>query len=392
MPAMTFLDIFITTMSIVMFCTATRTNNSGHHHHDSSSCLFCLHHIHPCSSTDTTTSSSTRSIHGHNYPSSSFYKQCYSYTTTAGTTTSSDKNRSFGILTLRTSSKLGPIRGESEQSSSSFRHNDNSSNNDAHHQYQPLAARMKNSRTNQSRKNAVAALAPAPAPAPAKKEHSSFSNRRDAIWKVFSTCSSTTILAQPFICKPSHAACLSGDTSPDCIGVYKVPLDDAISSYIDTPEHLAKYAPDLKWVPMTEYPKSYKDAKDELLILQTRLQSLILLVKKGELTLAGVELLEITPRVTVAGRVILGTLEKRGSGGAGGGGGGDLSMRAMRTENAHLELLASLGAADIVIGQALNGRLGSITMAQIQILDDLNNACREFEELIKALPPPGFVE
>ena len=78
----------------------------------------------------------------------------------------------------------------------------------------------------------------------------------------------------------------------------------------------------------------------------------------------------------VAGRLIVRVLQKDT----------ELSMRAMRTEDAHLELLGSLGSADIVIGQALGGRLGSTTMSQIQILDDLRNAEREFKELMKAIP------
>ena len=176
--------------------------------------------------------------------------------------------------------------------------------------------------------------------------------------------------------RPSEAACLSGDVSPGCIGFYKLPLDDATAKYIDTPEHLAKYAPDLKWVPMTEYPKSYKAAKEELVELQAKLDTVAPMVLKGEFTEAGVLLLAITPRVTVAGRLIVRVLQKDT----------ELSMRAMRTEDAHLELLGSLGSADIVIGQALGGRLGSTTMSQIQILDDLRNAEREFKELMKAIP------
>lgn len=237
-------------------------------------------------------------------------------------------------------------------------------------------------------------------------------NRRGAILKALSTLSSTTstiatVLSsstQPllFFSNPSHAACLSGDTSPECIGVYKVPIDDAISSYVDTPEHLAKYAPDLKWVPMMEYPKSYKDARHELLTLQIKLQQdIVSFVEKGELTLAGVTLLEIIPRVTVAGRVVLGLLEKKrkeeeedknnnnkneNKNDSSSSRSDFFEMRAMRTENAYLELLASLGAADIVIGQALSGRLGTITMAQIQILQDLTNASREFQDLMRALP------
>jgi hypothetical protein len=176
--------------------------------------------------------------------------------------------------------------------------------------------------------------------------------------------------------RPSNAACLCGDVSPGCIGYYKVPLDDAINKYVDTPEHLAKFAPDLKWVPMTAYPKSYKAAKEELVELQAKLDTVAPKVLKGEFTEAGVLLLAITPRITVAGRLIVRILQNDS----------ELSMRAMRTEEAHLELLGSLGSADIVIGQALAGRLGSTTMSQIQILDDVRNAEREFKELMKAIP------
>jgi len=171
--------------------------------------------------------------------------------------------------------------------------------------------------------------------------------------------------------RPSKAACLSGDVSPERIGIYKVPLE-----YVDTPEHLAKFAPDLKWNPMTEYPKSYKGAKEELVDLQAKLDTVAPMVRKGDFTEAGMQILAIAPRVTVAGRVVVRILQNDR----------ELSMRAMRTENAHLELLASLGAADIVIGQALGGMLGSTTMPQIQILDDLRNAEQEFKELMNAIP------
>jgi|AntRauTorckE5430_2_1112549.scaffolds.fasta_scaffold03978_3 hypothetical protein len=176
--------------------------------------------------------------------------------------------------------------------------------------------------------------------------------------------------------RPCKAACLSGDTSADCIGIYKLPLDDAVNSYIDTPEHLAVISPDLRWVPMTEYPKSYKAAKEELVEMQAKLKNVTPLVLKGDFTAAGMQVLGISPRVTMAGRIVLRTLESNK----------DFSMRYMRTEDAFLELLASLGAADIVIGQALNGSLGSTTMSQIQILDDVRNAEKEFKELMNAIP------
>ena len=100
------------------------------------------------------------------------------------------------------------------------------------------------------------------------------------------------------------------------------------------------------------------------------------MVQQGNLSGAGVELLAIVPRVTLAGRVVIQTLQNKG----------DLSMKAMRTETAYLELLSSLGSCDIVIGQGLAGRLGSITVAQIQVLEELRSADQEFKELFKALP------
>jgi hypothetical protein len=36
----------------------------------------------------------------------------------------------------------------------------------------------------------------------------------------------------------SNAACLPGDLSPNCIGVYKVPIDDNIRSMVGTKEAL----------------------------------------------------------------------------------------------------------------------------------------------------------
>lgn len=194
--------------------------------------------------------------------------------------------------------------------------------------------------------------------------------------RTFMTTLTISLGAMMTTSRRSEAACLSGDVNPECIGVYKLPLDDAVNSYIDTPEHLAKYAPDMRWVPLTEYPKSYKAAKDELVEIQSKFPEIIALVQKGDLTNAGTRILAITPRVTVASRVILRKLQKES----------DMEMKAMRVENSYLELLSSLGAADIVIGQALAGRLGSITMSQIQVLDDLRAADEEFKDLLRALP------
>ncbi len=176
--------------------------------------------------------------------------------------------------------------------------------------------------------------------------------------------------------KPAEAACLSGDDRPECIGVYKVPIDDRIESMIDTPEHLATFAPDLKWVPITPYPPSPQHAKEDLATMEDRLQNIIALVQKGDLNNAGTEILSIVPRITVDGRMLVSHLEKND----------ETSMRALRSENAHQDLLSSLGSSDIVLGQALAGRLGSITVAQIQILEELNQAKISMQELLRAIP------
>jgi len=124
----------------------------------------------------------------------------------------------------------------------------------------------------------------------------------------------------------------------------------------------------------------YKVAKEELAVLHDKLKSDVnRLILKGDFTEAGVELLAMVPRVTVAGRTIVQTLQSKN----------EFSMKALRAEDAHFELMAALGSCDIVIGQALAGRLGSITMAQIQILEDIRNADQGFNDLFRALPE-GF--
>lgn len=209
-----------------------------------------------------------------------------------------------------------------------------------------------------------------------KKNTTNIVNRRQTLIQLIlqpSILGITTVASLP---TQNQAACLPGDTSMDCIGVYKVPIDEAIKGMIDTPEQLAKFAPGLRWTEPIEYPKNYKVAKDEILDLQSKVQELIPIVSKGDLTSAGVELLRIVPRITVAGRVIIGSLNNVK----------DFSMKAFRAEVAHNELLASLGAVDVLIGQSFAGQLGSVTAAQIQILEELRSAIEHYDELIKAIP------
>jgi hypothetical protein len=178
------------------------------------------------------------------------------------------------------------------------------------------------------------------------------------------------------ITQKAQAACLFGDTSADCIGVYKMPMDDAALPYVNTPEKLRLNAPDLRWVAPVEYPKTYKSARAELSALQQRCLGLDATVLKGNLTEAGIELLGIVPRLTVAGRVVISNLSERK----------DLSMKAYRAEVAHAELLHKLGQTDIMIGQAISGQLGAMAPAQFQILSELRDASELFDEFLRSIP------
>ena len=184
--------------------------------------------------------------------------------------------------------------------------------------------------------------------------------------------------------KPSSAACLQGDTSIDCIGFYKVPLDDAILPFIQTPEKLAEFAPGIRWVPPIDYPPTYEAARTELISLKARVAALDDMVLKGNLTEAGVHLLGILPRVTVSGRVLVAGLE--GSLGKKRPEGTDIDLRKLRIENGVLELSSKLNTVDVLIGQALRGDLGSLTAGQIQILAELQEANSLYDEVLRAIP------
>lgn len=198
--------------------------------------------------------------------------------------------------------------------------------------------------------------------------------RRDSVSKVFSNLLfGSTVLT--FQLQPSEAACLSGDTSTECIGYYKVPIDDEVTKYVDTPENLLKFAPDLKWVPPVQYPKTYKLAREELVGLQTRVQNLRSPVLKGDLIDVGTEILDIVPRITVAGRVVIRNLNSYSDG-----------MIAQRSEVAHSDLLINLGDIDVTIGQFIKEQNGALTVTQIEILSVLKEADANFSELMKTIP------
>jgi len=176
--------------------------------------------------------------------------------------------------------------------------------------------------------------------------------------------------------KVAHAACLPGDTDPSCIGIYKIPMDESVRKYFDTPENLARFAPDMKWVELPAYPKTYKEATAALKEVASTCQEKIPeLVLKGQLTEAGVILLDSIPRLTLAGRFVLSELEKDDKN----------KMRSMHAEAAFPELFIKLSQTDILLGQAIRGELGVSAVAQIQILALLKDANQHWDELLPVL-------
>jgi hypothetical protein len=107
------------------------------------------------------------------------------------------------------------------------------------------------------------------------------------------------------------------------------------------------------------------------------------IILKGNLTEAGIEVLGIVPRLTVAGRVMVRSLSENASNSKTSA---DAGLRAIRIEEAYTELVSKLNSMDILLGQALRGDLGSLTAAQIQLVGELREANVLFDEMIAAIP------
>lgn len=174
-----------------------------------------------------------------------------------------------------------------------------------------------------------------------------------------------------FLChqaEKANAACLSGDTSPDCIGVYKVPIDDAILPYTSTPEQLDKFAPGIKWVEPIKEPPTFKDAVKETLSMENLIKVDVKdYLMQGQMEKSGQILLDVIPRLIVCNR----KMERENS----------TSTASLIIEANMTPLIINLQQIDIMIGQALRGQMGSITFAQIQILESLKEAIQIYDDL-----------
>ncbi|MGK3759199.1 MAG: hypothetical protein ACI8RD_011516 [Bacillariaceae sp.] len=197
----------------------------------------------------------------------------------------------------------------------------------------------------------------------------------------------------------ANAACLQGDLRTECIGVYKVPIDDGIKSYISTPEALQKWAPDLKFVDPIEYasPKSYQEAidilKQQQYIANNDIKQLLL---EGKLELAGKKVLYALPKITISGRYILDELESRirnSSAAASASASTESSvaststsvideLKIERIENQYNLMNGYWGEIDIEIGQGIRGDLGVSAVAQITILSTLRDVTSSIDDFL----------
>ena len=227
--------------------------------------------------------------------------------------------------------------------------------------------------------------------------------------RVFAQTISQSFIASGLIqlvnIKSASAACLSGDIRSECIGVYKTPIDAPESPYMNTPEKLQAYAPDLKWVPPVEYPKNYADALNQLKDQRQQLDVAQDLVAKGQIEKAGLIVLDIIPKANAAGSVILKSINKASNNERNAAmkrknkssiGNDDnpsstnkattLEMKAYRVETTLNELMGNLGETDVLIGQGLRGELGVSAPAQIAILEEFANCRKEFDNLLSTIP------
>ena len=207
-----------------------------------------------------------------------------------------------------------------------------------------------------------------------------FALRNDCTRREMIRFGSGCILAQKlFFASAANAACLPGDASPDCIGVYKIPIDDNILPYTGTESALKKFAPDTRYVPPIKPPSSSKEALTNLAQQRIVADDVMKEVWAGHLEEAGVMTLKVLPQVTLAGRVLIAanvdtdpndTIQ---------------SLRRQRLENQVEQVYVLWNSVDILIGQGMRGELGTIVVAQLAILDEIKDAIRALDDLISAV-------
>lgn len=178
----------------------------------------------------------------------------------------------------------------------------------------------------------------------------------------------------------SHAACLAGDLNTDCIGVYKIPIDDRVLPYVSTPQALEKFAPDIRYVPPIASPNSVAQAWEILETQRLAAEDIQQVVQAGKLEEAGIKVLNLVPKMTSSGRVVLEDSLERIAIAQPSSVVGEMTMNRLQTQ---WDMVVGLwGEADVMIGQGLRGEMGVSAAAQIQILRQLKDATAALDDFI----------
>ena len=233
-------------------------------------------------------------------------------------------------------------------------------------------------------------------PSATTKSEASFSSRRDILINlvrqsgIVIAATATASVTADGRGNSAMAACLPGDISKDCIGVYKVPVDDGMLPYVGTPEALKTYAPDIRYVPPVAKPQSLDQAVEILQNQRPISQDVQSMVAAGRLEDAGILVLKLLPQITVAGRLVVSAATNNGVPPDSSSKGASPSssemtiqqIRMMKLEQ-QLEMMLGLwGECDVMIGQGIRGDMGVSAVAQIQILSSLKDASRALDDFI----------
>lgn len=210
---------------------------------------------------------------------------------------------------------------------------------------------------------------------------SSVITRKNVLDSLCTTGTTLVVSYSSSMTPPAGAACLPGDLSKECIGVYKVPMDDAISGMVGSKEALKQNAPDLNYIPPVGVPESLEEAMQILEAQRRAVDDIKSIIAGGRLEEAGIKVLNLVPRVTAAGRIVVQNVAQTStlSNGA-------KEVQLLRLETKLDETLGCFGQVDVSIGQGLRGEMGVVTVAQLSILNDLKDAIIAFDEFLEEIP------
>eukprot|EP00571_Detonula_confervacea_P017559 CAMPEP_0172311654 /NCGR_PEP_ID=MMETSP1058-20130122/15413_1 /TAXON_ID=83371 /ORGANISM="Detonula confervacea, Strain CCMP 353" /LENGTH=204 /DNA_ID=CAMNT_0013024917 /DNA_START=174 /DNA_END=788 /DNA_ORIENTATION=+ len=154
----------------------------------------------------------------------------------------------------------------------------------------------------------------------------------------------------------ADATCLTGDEASDCIGVYKESiLPQSSKDGGDTiTQSYGTFRPERPLVVLTN-PQSLDEAVGMLQDQRLAIDDIERMITAGDMENAGMRVLRVLPRLTLAGRFIVTAMQNTVP-----------QIQQMSDEVTALALVA-----DNHIGKALHGKLGSTTVAQLTLLSDI---------------------